>query len=494
MFEKQLEEVESLLEEFEEKVKGKYNINHIYHQITLKQAIELLRENIEILQNLQGSEISSLAWYSNVNFDVNYQHYLAQNRASLSTIILEILNQIKTNLSNIISGSINNSFPTNFTALVIKLHTILKDFRFDLDIKKLPHVRAKLNEAKRLLEKANEIVEKLKEKRKELEKLNEEVEVIKQNKEKIEELYDKVENIHEELNNIREKTNKLNAEYEDAFAKKSEIDKFYENLQEIKERIENLKEEFSKKIGEYETKIRQFEEEQKQTLEEFKNETGKRFNKLQAYEEKQKKILESLIERAQNALEWTNASGMKTAFADRTKSLKREAIIYFILFLITAGSALIFSYFIIFCPKVLLNFLPIENPQKLSVNNGAWYLILARIGIIVPLLFFVFSMWKTFYKTRILLEEYHKKEILAQNLVIGANTLRKEFEFDEETVKKAYIKPTIDKILEDPVEKVYQLTFSNKEKNNTASAKEENSQVKNKAEEVSEKKEEEESE
>lgn len=50
----------------------------------------------------------------------------------------------------------------------------------------------------------------------------------------------------------------------------------------------------------------------------------------------------------------------------------------------------------------------------------------------------------------------HKK-ILAENLMIGAQTLKERLRVKEEETKEKFLDPTLVKLLEDPIEKVYKL-------------------------------------
>lgn len=58
-------------------------------------------------------------------------------------------------------------------------------------------------------------------------------------------------------------------------------------------------------------------------------------------------------------------------------------------------------------------------------------------------------------KNRLLYEEFKKKEILAQNLMIGANTLIEQFGFSKDEANREYIRPSIRKILEDSLDRIY---------------------------------------
>ena len=67
-------------------------------------------------------------------------------------------------------------------------------------------------------------------------------------------------------------------------------------------------------------------------------------------------------------------------------------------------------------------------------------------------------------KPNFLRNEYKNKKISAENLMIGANTLRERLEVDGDKTKEKFLHPTLVKLLEDPIEKIYKLSIES-EKN-----------------------------
>ena len=458
MFEQQVSNIENILTQF--KKNPRYNLNQVYHYIPLQQALIILEEDLTILKELKPEDLNHLSWYSANSFNNNVA-YLKQDTGLINTIISMLLNDISINLSTMVNQPVNNSYAVDFTQSVLRLHTIIKDFRFDLDVKRLAGIRAKLNDAKGFLDKAREVFNEIDSKRHELENALSQLEAFKKQLLSLQELYEQISNLNEELSRLRNIKENIDHEYQDFLTKKDEIDDVYSKTQQILQTIENLKENFSKKIGEYEAFINQYKEEKLKIIQDLDNEIQKRYKELDKYRKEQQETLEDLIKRAKETFEWTRASGVRQVFVERIKELKWEVWFYFGAFLISAILTLFVSFSAIFYPKAffqLINTIPfisLDITIQDAINNNGWLLLFARGGIIIPLIIFTYLLWSSFSKTRMLMEEYKNKEILAQNLIFGSNMLSEDLGLKSDRVENEFVKPTVDKLLEDPIEKVF---------------------------------------
>ncbi|HHG74713.1 MAG TPA: hypothetical protein ENK22_06675 [Persephonella sp.] len=458
MFEQQANNIENMLNQFKKNLR--YNLNQAYYHIPLQQVILILEEDLAILKELKPEDLNYLSWYSTNSFNNNIA-YLKQDVGLINTIISGLLNDISTNLSHMINQPVNNSYAVAFTQSVLRLHTIIKDFRFDLDVKRLAGIRAKLNDAESFLDKAREVFNEIDSKRHELEDALFQLETFKNQLLSLQELYEQISDLSEELSRLRNTKENIDHEYQDFLTKKDEIDEVYSKTQQILQTVENLKEDFNKKIGEYEAFINQYKEEKLKVLQDFDSEIQKRYKELDKYREKQQETLEDLIKRAKETFEWTRASGMREVFVERIRGLRWEVWFYFGAFLMSAILTLFVSFSAIFYPKAffqLINAIPVINLDitiQSTINNNGWLLLFVRAGIIIPLIFFTYLLWSSFSKTRMLMEEYRNKEILAQNLIFGSSMLSKDLGLKSDRVENEFVKPTVEKLLEDPIEKVF---------------------------------------
>ncbi len=458
MFEQQVSNIERSLVQFKEN--PQYNLHHPYYLIPLQQVLSILEEDLAILKELKPEDLNYLSWYSANSFNNNVA-YLKQDSGLINTIISGLLNDILTHLSYMINKPVNNSYASALTQSVLRLHTIIKDFRFDLDVKRLAGVRAKLNDANSFLNKAKEVFHEIDNKRQELEDALSQLKAFKEQLLALQKLYEQISDLNEELDRLRNTKENIDDEYQDFLAKKDKIDEVYSKTQQILQTVENLKEDFSKKIGEYEAFINQYKEEKLKVLQDFDSEIQKRYEDLDKYKKSQQETLEDLIKRAKETFEWTRASGMREVFVERIRGLRREVWFYFGAFLISATLTLFVSFSAIFYPKAffqLIDAIPFINLDitiQDTINNNGWLLLFARAGIIIPLIIFTYLLWSSFSKTRMLMEEYRNKEILAQNLIFGSNMLSEDLGLKSDRVENEFVKPTVEKLLEDPIEKVF---------------------------------------
>jgi len=310
------------------------------------------------------------------------------------------------------------------------LYHILKYLNVDIYSKKIPAYTKKLKQLEKIKSEYEETLETLQEAKKEFEDKLKEIEDVLPHIESIEEIYEEIDDLNEKKDNFLENLNLINEIKDKITNLKHRIEEEKEELIKTKTEIDNIKNDLEIVLNEKSEEFLKLKEKYENSLSEKSEE------------------LNDLINKAKETLEWTEASALKTAYEQRSEELEKEAEKRYKHFLLASALAVVLALFVIF------------GGEWLFKENGFLFNI-ARITIILPAFLVVYGLWRSWHQTKLLADEYNNKKIMAENLMIGANTLKERLEVDEEETKETFLYPTINILLEDPIEKIYNL--SNKE-------------------------------
>ena len=381
-----------------------YNTTHAGY--TLKQAINMIEEIIILFKQACEDKLIEIIGLNNIK------------------PIIDNLNQLNSNLQR--------KDYTNIISITFILYPLVKYLNLDLYLKKIPAYQKKLRQLEELKKQYEKTLETLKSSEeyknhlKTLESALPQVEKIEELYEEIDELNDKKELFLKNSDFIEETKNEINLLKQKISSEKEELIKTKTEIEKLREELELLLEEsttdFSKLKEDYETSMKEKSAE-----------------------------LEKLINKAKQTLEWTEASALKTAFEKRAKELEEEASKRYTHFLIASGLIVLIAIGVIF-------------GGELCFKDDSWLFTIARITILIPAFFVGYGLWRSWQQTKLLADEYNNKKILAENLMIGANTLRERLEVDGDETKEKFLHPTLVKLLEDPIEKIYKLSIES-EKN-----------------------------
>ncbi|MBK3333408.1 hypothetical protein GWK41_10065 [Persephonella atlantica] len=377
-----------------------YNATHTGY--TLKQAIDIIEEIIILLKQACEDKLIEVIGINNIK------------------PIIDNLNLLNSNLQR--------KDYTNIISAIVILYPLIKYLNLDLYLKNIPVYQKKLKQLEELRNQYEETLKTLKSSEEEYKKHLKTLESALPQVEKIEKIYEEI----DELNDKRE-----------LFLKNSDfIEETKNEINLLKQKISSEKEELIKT----KTEIEKLREELELLLEESTTDFSKLKEDYETSMKEKSAELEKLINKAKQTLEWTEASALKTAFEKRAKKLEEEASKRYKHFIRASLAITAIALVVIFGGEFLF-------------NENSWLFTIARITILIPAFFVGYGLWRSWQQTKLLADEYNNKKILAENLMIGANTLKERLEVDGDETKEKFLHPTIVKLLEDPIEKIYKLSI-----------------------------------
>ncbi len=431
MFEDLIRQIETLLkEDIEKKLHGKYS----YDQITiLRKILIVLKEDLEILKHIKHEDLEGLVWYAPQTFQGQY--YVISS--TLENVITQCLNGIYGNLNALLNNTrVDNNWITNCINFSRVLHTILSDFGFDIRYRK-EIVKRGVSEVRKGLRQIENLLKEVETKKEKLDEIIKEIEDIREELKLVEGVYDKVNDINEGLEQLESKKNRIEEEYQEFLEKKAIFENTLSNIEELKSSLNKLNEEFNERKGRFDEFLKNSETD----IREFKRTKEKELIKLLEEGNKKLKELDKIKEQAKQTLRWTEVAGLKTAYEKRAEDLEEKAEKAYKHFIYGVVGALIFASAVIFVGEYIFK----------GDSFSFW---LARLLLVVPALFVGWWLWKNYRETKLLADEYMHKKILAENLMIGAQTLKERLRVKEEGTKEKFLDPTLVKLLEDPIKSV----------------------------------------
>ncbi len=398
----------------------------------------LLKQDLEIIRALKQEDINGLLWYPPANIPAIYN--------IPSGNLLNVLNQILSNLNSNLFSMINNpnhSYWQNwynaFSFYSQLLHTILSDFGFDIKHKK-EVVKKGISEVRKGIKQIEKLLKDVETQKSKIDEILEELNKAIEKTEVIEDIYSKVNTIKQELEKLEAKKNEVEENYQEFLQRKSDFEDTLREIEELKESLKGIKDELEKKQGRFD----EFLENVKEDLDRLRQEQVKEL--AMQVEEGRRKLeeMEEYKEQAKQTLRWTEIAGLKTAYEIRAEDLEKKARNGFCIFILFSLLIAVYSVAVVY------------GGEYLFKDNGVWFL-MARVALIAPALYLGWKLWSNYRETKLLADEYTHKKILAENLMIGAQTLKERLGVKEEETKEKFLDPTLAKLLEDPIEKVYKL-------------------------------------
>ena len=236
------------------------------------------------------------------------------------------------------------------------------------------------------------------------------------------------------------KKTEVDKEYQEFLKRKSIFDTTLNDIEELKKSLEEL----SGKLKERQGRFDEFLENAKETLDRFRQEQEKELT-VQVEEGRRKlEEMDQYKEQAKQTLRWTEVAALKTAYENRADELNKKARDAFIIFIVSSILIAFYSVGVVYVGEFFFK------------DNGIWFLI-ARVALIAPALLLGWKLWANYRETKLLADEYTHKKILSENLMIGVQTLKERLNVEREEAKEKFLDPTLIKLLEDPIEKVYKL-------------------------------------
>ena len=434
MFEGLIEQIETLLkEDLEKELHGR----HSYDQISnLRKTLIVLKEDLEILKHIKHEDLEGLMWYAPQTFQGQY--YVSSS--TLENVITQCLKGIYSNLKALLNNThVNYDWVTNCINFSRILHTILSDFGFDIRYRK-EIVRRGIREVRKGLKQIEDFLKDAKTQKAKIDEITKEVENASEKLKVIEELYDKVNSLKDELEQLEIKKNEVDEEYQEFLERKSIFNTALSNIEELQRSFKELSEKLKERQGRFD----EFLENAKETLDRFRQEQEKELT-MQVEEGRRKlEKMEEYKEQIKQTLRWAEIAGLKTAYEERAEDLEIKAERAYKHFIWGVIGALAFAIVVIFGGEYLF-------------KDDSFSFWLARLLLVVPALFVGWWLWKNYRETKLLADEYIHKKILAENLMIGVQTLKERLDVKGEEAKEKFLDPTLTKLLEDPIEKVYKL-------------------------------------
>ncbi len=415
------------------------NVGRAERDQRLQNWLPLLKQDLEVLASLKQEDVNGIVWYP-----PNLPH--PYNRNIPSGNLLNVLNHILTNLNSNLSSLVSNpnhsywqNWYNTFRFYLLLLHTILSDFGFDIKYRK-EIVKRGISEVRRNIKQIEGLLKDAETQKAKINELLKGVENTITKIEAIEEIYTQISSIKEDLEQLRAKKSEVEEEYQEFIEKKSIFENTLDEIEGLKESLKGIKDELEKRQGRFD----EFLENAKEMLDRFRQEQEKEL--AMQVEEGRRKLekIEEYKDQAKQTLRWTEIAGLKTAYEVRAEDLEGKAKKGFWIFIGFSLLIAIYSVGVVY------------GGEYFFKDNGFWFLI-ARVALIAPALYLGWKLWNNYRETKLLADEYTHKKILAENLMIGAQTLKERLNVNEEEAKEKFLDPTLAKLLEDPIEKVYKL-------------------------------------
>lgn len=406
----------------------------------LQNWLPLLKQDLGVLASLKQEDVNGIVWYTPPNLPYPYNNNIPSG--NLSNVLNHILTKLNSNLSSLVSNPNHNSWQNwynTFSFYLQLLHTLLSDFGFDIRYRK-EIVKRGISEVRKGLKQIESLLKDAETQKAKINEILEEVENAIEKTEAIEEIYAKISSIKEGLEQLQDRKSEVEEEYQEFIERKSIFETALDEIGELKESLSGIKDELEKRQGRFD----EFLENAKEMLDKFRQEQEKELT--MQVEEGRKKLekIEEYKDQAKQTLRWTEIAGLKTAYEIRAEDLEEKARKGFWIFIGFSLLIAIYSVGVVY------------GGEYFFKDNGSWFLI-ARVALVAPALYLGWKLWNNYRETKLLADEYTHKKILAENLMIGAETLRERLGVEEEETKEKFLDPTLAKLLEDPIEKVYKL-------------------------------------
>ena len=184
--------------------------------------------------------------------------------------------------------------------------------------------------------------------------------------------------------------------------------------------------------------------------------------------------LKGLQEEAKKTLKWATSASLSSSFQEKVNRIRWEFWGYLIGFISFASIMFIFGYLMFFAPHLLsallAKYFELEIVHVSSTIDPS-LLFLFKSMTLVPFVLLVAFFWSSYKKSKELFEEYDYKTILAQSLMTHFTYLKNNSVLSDDEIKEHTIFVSLKRLLENPVELVYNRTKDDKnffEKNKEA--------------------------
>ncbi len=289
--------------------------------------------------------------------------------------------------------------------------------------------------------------------------------------EKLEKLETLIENI-DTINDIE--LDELLQSVADFTIKKTDIDELHTDIATVRTGLDEYKEEIEDNIGKNETNTNEYLAQ----LQELVNEKTASLDSDRVEYTNDKNALmddlKQLQEEAEKTLKWATSASLSSSFQQKVKRIRWEFWGYFVGFIGFSSMMFIFGYLMFFAPQLLSDLLSKYFEVKIVHSNSTidpTLLFLFKSMTMIPFILIVLFFWNSYKKSKELFEEYDYKTILAQSLMTHFTYLKNNSVLSDDEIKEHTIFVSLKRLLENPVELVYNRTKDDKnffEKNKDA--------------------------
>lgn len=284
--------------------------------------------------------------------------------------------------------------------------------------------------------------------------------------EKISEKLEKLEKLIENIDTINDlELEELLQSVSDFNAKKEEIDELHNDIETVRKELDEYKEGIEENITKNELNINEYLSQLQTTV----NEKTALLDQDRSEYINDKKVLmddlRQLQEEAEKTLKWATSASLSSSFQEKVKRIRWEFWGYFAGFIGFAIITFIFGYLMFFAPQLLSDLVAKYFEIEIVHNNAAIdpsLLFLFKSMTMIPFILIVLFFWNSYKKSKELFEEYDYKTILAQSLMTHFTYLKDNSVLSDDEIKEHTIFVSLKRLLENPVELVYNRTKDDK--------------------------------